>query len=254
MSSSWDLRTNIGPKPSSQGSLFRVADKSMYSAEKRYPRGYTPERQREVQQALPETIMGGTVVKRTSPEDQAATGRFARYPEAEARVRDTIARSSIPAEHLKGLDRIHGNVNEGTAGTYWPARRELAIDLKSGSKDTQEAHLIHELGHHHSEMTGEGRLQSSTLALLNGGAPSHAEAAHRLSKGVEEAYADDYAEEHYRPHPAARKQGVSGPKQVGGTYDSRFPPSILNERYAGYTQARPNNKNLGPQWSEGTLF
>src|SRR4051812_26976626 len=111
MTEAWDMRSNIKAKPGSQGTLFGH-DKSVLNPRMRWPKGYEPERLSEVREALDH----GTEVHGSSD-----THQMAHY----ARIVDTVARSTIPAEHLKGLRTVDHRVNPGTEGTYWPGRRHL---------------------------------------------------------------------------------------------------------------------------------
>lgn len=274
----YDLRPNLKDKPGSQGTLFQVKDKSLLNPERRWPRGYTPERQQQVQDALQDTVIMDTAAsrERATPEQQEQ-GRYVRYPEAEARVRDILARSTVPVDSVRGLTRIHDTPAPGHLASYWPGRREIGIPIVTNGHPQRaqvEVNLLHELGHHVSNRTGAGRAAAEQHAWArmdnepgpgwtwhdhdntwyneHGESRSPVTEASRLQDGVEEAFADDHAEEHYRPHPADRRRGIRSPADVQGTYDSRIAPHVIDRDYPGYYDVRPPG-HLGPQFRQENL-
>lgn len=228
-----------------QGTLFNqqeheaIQAQRVVSDEDRYPRGYTPERMREVKSALrydPRHGGYGRVLTPNAadvlPHKQSAfkghTGKdFERGPwmgrnEGSAKVAETVARSTMPIAWGKekgdgptihiggtkrdiGLGRVEGGFYQsGRSGGF---RHEVFVGAKNHPdydpeepenfeprtyKD-DEAHmrinqqqtLIHELGHHHSNITGT----------------EHSTYRTPTQRGAEEAYADDFKDEHFRPDP-----------------------------------------------------
>lgn len=276
MSEAYDLRSNIKGKPGSQGTLFQVRDKGLLNPQQRWPKGYTPERQAEVRDALKDTtIIGPGHFGRATPE-QMDKGRFYAYPEAEHRINTTIARSTIPSEHLKGIDRIHDEPAEGTVGTYWPGKREIGLGqvtramLEPGARPRKEPRetqadvdktLIHEIGHHvDTAYTRETDKISQSLAAQRVGSSPHGpdvqQEAQRIDRGVGEAVADNYAMEHYRG------PGRNPERLERGVYTEHHSPAKLERDYPGYNQAahgsymnkRPARSPLGPQFQSERLF
>lgn len=238
MSEAYDLRSNIKGKPGSQGTLFQVKDKSLLNQEQRYPRGYTPERQAEIRGALQSTtVVGYSHPVRTSPEEQRKTGRYVRYPGTEAKVVDALARSTMPAEHISGLKRIHEKPRQGHYATYWPMKQEMGVRIDD-AKDADES-LLHEMGHHADRQ----HTHTSELALGQAKDPDG------VNSGVHEAVADNYYQQHYR----SRGRKGSAPSQ--GLYEREFSTEDLDRRFPGYTDVRPPRSPLNTsQFSSETLF
>lgn len=208
----WDMRSNMKAKPGSQGILFRGGKDQMTDA--RWPRGYTPERLHEV---LP-SVGGGSKYYTRGEEGTHGTG-----PDRRQLV-DTVARSTVPAHHLQNLQFLPGllsveggeaigsyrrkgtRVGEGTA-------HEHGLHLAKGFADTP--HAIHEIGHH----------------------VSHEQADHSgydtpEERGQEEAFADDYAQQHYKPRRGQTYGGQS-------LYADGFPGAGRTaEFYAAYRAHR----------------
>lgn len=231
MADAYDLRSNIKNKPGSQGTLFQVKDKGLLNPQQRWPRGYTPERQREVSQALDlhTSVFPTTKVYPPRP----AT-------EVRARLQDAISRSTVPPEHLAGLMRVHDQPEQGHEATYWPGRRELAVNMfgkhenrpfMAGEEapghtepDNGAKNLIHEIGHHVDHMVTResaelNRTNKNILYASNG----------RGYMDAGEAVADNYYVEHYR-----------GPGRKGArATEGRYEQSGLADRMPAYREVRP---------------
>lgn len=240
----WDMRTNFKNKPESQGTLFQ-GGRDQLNPQRRYPRGYTPQRQREVSDALP----------------TAYTSSY----KHRAQVVDSVSRSSIPTEDLAGLNEVHDRPDEGTSGTYWTGSKKIGVDM-----DHPDAHqsLIHEIGHHVDQRGNHfgGGYGKVTESLAKDAAHTHAVrlnekrgkdaepndtevimAGQRVMRGVSEAVADDYMVKNY-------STGGRNPKGADqGLYQRNFEPGDIDARYPGYSDVRPH-RNLGAQWHQEGLF
>jgi hypothetical protein len=255
MTDPYDLRSNIKGKPGSQGTLFQVRDKGLLNPQQRWPRGYTPERQAEVSQALSSVPVEGRY------EADAHHQR--------ARVVDTVSRSTMPTRYLPRLKSIGADVAEGTSGTYWGGtQRHLAVDMLDRRRwpgDSSGKTLLHEMGHHHDAVAdinfndptvhamrmAEHNAASERAARGLEGPPSTTEkllAEKRISAGVSEATADDYMTEHYRT------RGRNPQPVTQGRYEANFTPGERARKYPGYNEIRPPQRNLGPQFRQGELF
>lgn len=260
MSDAYDLRSNMKDKPGSQGTLFQVKDKGLLNPQQRWPRGYTPERRDEIAGALKDTVIMDRVshpVRSRDPEDWEQ-GRYARYPHAEARVVDTLARSTVPASDIQGLERIHDKPHTGHLATYWPAKKEMAVTM-FGSRPTStgrslkeegEHSLIHELGHHVDKAhTGETErhMQQGVAAKVEYATPGGPEA---VRSGLAEGVADNYYVEHFRGRGRKRERVTQG------HYETNFAPDEIRRKYPGYTHVRPTPEfsNLNGAQFQGTLF
>lgn len=204
----------LGPQWSQKG-LFPAAP--YMSPEARYPRGYTPERMRAVQRALPAL----DVVEPPEESLEHKGGTRKAFTALHIRgVHETIARSTVPLEHLNGIGYVVSNDNALDMGNgnmaggvrrhlYTPGRSEIAIQpmhttvgssrvgrRDRGMSDRDLARhaaightLIHEIGHHVSQP--ETRPDRSFVHGSMGWSYDP----------VEEATADDYAEKHWRHDP-----------------------------------------------------
>lgn len=228
MAEPYDLRSNIKGKPGSQGTLFQVKDKGLLNPQQRWPRGYTPERNREVSEAL-------DLHTNVSPTTRVDPPR--RATEVRARLQDAIARSTVPAEHLAGLRTIHDQPEQGHDATYWPGRQSVAVNMFSrnegaitGHDEDEDEHdagaknLIHELGHHHDffqtrESAALTRENKNILYARNG--RGYADAG--------EAVADNYYVEHYRG------PGRAGARATQGRYEDNG----LADEMPAYREVRP---------------
>lgn len=241
----WDMRTNFKNKPESQGTLFQ-GGKDQLNPQRRYPRGYTPQRQREISEALPKS-------------DTVAD------PTHHPRVVDAVARSTMPVGDLRGLKEVHNRPKEGTKGTYWPARNTAGVDMSQPGADET---LIHELGHHNDNRLSTLRRKDvpTTFGKVPEVADQHAVLLNErrgkdappndterfmartdVERGVAEALADTYYVDNYRSRGRNPKQATEG------HYQRNFEPKKLESRYPGYTYIRPH-RNLGAQWHQETLF
>jgi hypothetical protein len=233
----YDMRSNIKGKPGSQGTLFQVKDKGLLNPQQRWPQGYTPERLNDVRQGLRATPVTPPAHLGVPGDTEHATERMG-YRE---RLVRSVAKSTVPAEHLPGIKEIHADVEEGTKGTYWPTSRNLAVDMTIPGRDKT---LIHEIGHHadnwHDNQTAR-HLPDVAAAHAQKDWPhdtppnttAHYQAQAKTSAGVAEAVADNYYEQHYRTG-GRKSQGVTG-----GLYESTFTSDRLNQHYPGYTDVRP---------------
>lgn len=234
---------------SGQMALFRQ-DASMLSDKARYPRGYTPERMREVNDALSDTKLGIVEVDPfnrrsfTAMSNLLDQNRDANPREEAAKIKETLARSTVPAEDLRGLRGIHTNnavIPEHISGRYetkkndgrgsifirstMTAPKEVDYDdydssgyLEPVRQDTGFINddgqtLIHELGHHVDNK--KGNLKKIALATNN---YKDFNLGH---KGAGEGRADAYADQHFvndRRFPKATDNRV----EEGGYTGERF--------------------------------
>ena len=241
MTEAYDLRSNIKGKPGSQGTLFQVQDKSLLNPAQRWPKGYTPERQAEISGALRNAEIQSTT--RTYPPQSDSHVR--------ARLVDTIARSTVPAEDLHGLSRIHDQPAPGHDASYWPAIRTMGVHMfkpvsgdvdfadlpKKVEPNTEgEKNLIHELGHHHDQVNRVtvGLVNNDKDLLYTPGARDDAA----------EAVADNYYVEH------ARGRGRAGERPTQGRYEESGGAQYM----PAYRKIRPAPQHMGPQFQQGELW
>lgn len=137
----WDVGPVLKDKMGSQGTLFRGGTK--FSSDKRYPRGYTPERQQEVADAVvqPSTkvytdargtqVSHGTQSANFKDRKVRGSGDMSAPMEHESRqpVRDlvdNIARSTVPVEDLTS------EVEPGRKLHFW-----VGHNLDQGSRSSR---------------------------------------------------------------------------------------------------------------------
>jgi uncharacterized protein YhbP (UPF0306 family) len=229
-SKDWEVGPVLKDKLGSQGTLFRGGTK--YSSPQRFPRGYTPERQAEVRAAVQ-----GTDTRLY--DDEVLPAHLQR-----TRIADTVARSTVPVAHLQGLQWAH--VGEGqaidhadtAAGAYFRSHevKEGSVTAtRTGSLRStpmiavkpeydRDSTVIHEVGHH----------VSHTVA---GNDHRYDENGH---SGAEEAWADNYAEQHYRDKSGKPvEQGIYGGGQFAGHIQrsDQFWDSYAKNRTWGVSKA-----------------
>ena len=215
-----------GPSTGVQGKLFRDP-KPVDSA--RYPRGYTPERMREVHRM---------------PLEISSEGKAHRQRDA-AMVEQMVARSTVPAgdvhphHYYQPGGPFGANAasdNEGfslhvVVGSPRAKGGGIFRSPPAGTSRFGEVHigpargewvgqaLMHELGHSKSYSKGTPHSAFDT--------PRH--------KGQEEAYADDYAQTHWRPDPRDVRRGESNPAPAVYESEEAF---TRQKSYGGKTAHR----------------
>lgn len=271
MADPYDMRSNIKGKPGSQGTLFQVKDKGLLNPQQRWPQGYSPERLNEVRGALRETPVSAPKWMGHHPQDEVQREVGFNEHGFREHVTREIAKTTVPAEHLRGLTGIHGDPAEGTHGTYWkgPGRRELAVDMtrevdSAGNVDKKGAEprktLVHEIGHHVNMTLAPKPHEHDLVAQIHAhedikgneyrDKPNSSDvsfARSRIRAGVDEAQADTYLVEHYR---------TGGRKSTGtqaGAYEENFSAQDRAQRYPGYNDLRPPENTPAHQASRSAL-
>lgn len=227
----WHVATNLNNTPDAQGTLFSGGKR--YSSDKRYPKGFTPERRDAVSQAL--VPKSGVYLGRNGMERHSQTfsgnrnlrdfqfgddKQHTRSKQGLRRAVENIARSTVPLEHLqpaKGFKEVRLTVDEshydgqlaakGNAGEYWHAgmpqggvpsgRNDIVVQTDYADSPT----VIHEVGHHASNV----QMKPHSGAWGGYRTPG--------TRGLEEGFADKYADEHYRDpkgNPAPRQGTYAG--------------------------------------------
>lgn len=192
--------------------LFPTRD--MLSDKARWPRGFTPERQAEVADALGH-YRSSRVARDKVHRDKRLNGttlsQQGQRESGQIEAVRTVARSTVPVEHLAGL--------RGKFRVVPPSELNGAVasgqyDETHGVQIAGGAHRgptpIHEIGHH---------VSSHILGT------EHSAYEHPEQMGAEEAYAENYAEEHFRDRrgrplstPRADPSSWTRGGQRGGRY------------------------------------
>ena len=262
MTENWNMQSNIKAKPGSQGTLFQPASKSVLNPQQRWPQGYTPERLNEVREGLEKTVV-------THPdhlEDSHEPGDYRDIMGYRERVARSIAKSTVPPEHLEGLKAIHGHPDADDHGTYWPKRKQIGIDMTQGGDIDRT--LIHEIGHHvHNDgTTSQGSMtafkeiervtekhawQDKSKYHDKPTGSGFAMAHNKVQAGVHEALADNYLTEHYRTG-GRKSEGITE-----GAYEKNFTSDRREAYYPGYNDVRPPQVSptlQGMQFRQGELI
>lgn len=194
--------TNMKAKPHSQGTLFQGGHTTAGNG-KPWPRGFSPERRDEVVQAMDDwpgskgfpqvhAILG-------SKHTNGRLGYKSAYWGGEVSEGvNTVARSTVPAEHIRGA-RYWFNQPEkhmsDAAGLYRPASAsDSAASIKVGQGRAGRTTTIHEIGHHASVLTGTPHNSNWRTSV------EESPHDHYRDRGQEEGFAENYAETHYRDH------------------------------------------------------
>lgn len=217
----WDVRTNLNPSPGTQGTLFSGGKQFM--SDKRYPRGYTPERANKVWETLVDTDSGSGI--QGSPMPRVWTGspagaektvrgkHVSHIKEAQGYrdILDTISRSTVPTGYLKGVDihvrdrftqhvsdlglesELPHHINSSLAGMYNNADAVNRPRIQVKPEFTTDSTVIHEIGHRVSDIqdTPHNIRNLDEWKINNKGLFDQ-------RNGQEEAFADDFAHEHFR--------------------------------------------------------
>lgn len=252
----WSMQTGMKGKPGAQGTLFQVGDKdSVLNPAQRWPRGYTPERQQDIREALENTTFTSSRVVPTNLHEQRA------------RVTDALARSTVRPGLLRLLRGVDDRPEQGHDATYYPDQNRLAVQMTRydpARSDSAAKDLLHEVGHHavNATPTWGDRARHGVIAAGEQvarkfmpahapsdapiGATARAMAYSHVSSGVHERAADDFMVEHYRtrgrnPQPVAE-----------GRYEEKFGEAVTFQK-PGYGDVR-SRPHMGPQFEQGALF
>lgn len=208
-----------------QGTLFRV-NPSQRTPESRQPRGFSPERWRDV--GLATGLLPWRRDEKTGERVISGNGGVRVYHAHAQNTADTlstIARSTVPMEDLKNLT-VHasGETENGSTGVY---KRKTAIGpvAETFKGSGQSTTPIHEIGHHVDTEAG---------TIRNGNAASLAD------NGRDEGFADNYASKHARL-PGYKRKPAEVPSHPSGwdnQYGMKDNPYGRTQFASGYHQER----------------
>jgi hypothetical protein len=213
-----------------QGTLFHARASELDPTNSRMPRGYTPERQREVGEAMGEPRFSSfNAARMSSTEDTVRTEsmldlRYRGASESEkrdlgvggARMRDAVARSTVTPEQVSRAKEFVVAPDLGPNGLWMPKDEQLLFGrsekgvaeyregfgsgnpLPEVQRLDQGSTVIHELGHANDPRLDPARGQTNNArqTMISQGS----------SLGSAEEFADDFAVEHFRPDPRAGRR------------------------------------------------
>ena len=264
-STDWHIGPVLKDKVGSQGTLFRGGTK--YSSDKRYPKGYTPERQAEVANAVVKPSIHVDLSKRRTQTDdrEIRTGTASsHYKDRQVRTSehwdgtpntyanesaqptrdlvDNIARSTVPVDHLSGVqfrtnvdqDRLGAPTTAGHYDTRGDAMSNGPV-IRLGAGYEKGSTTIHEIGHHVSETQGNEWRKNYSHSTPE--------------RGQEEAFADNYADTHFR-----NQKGKPEPRGTygGGEYAGHIERSP--EFWGGYRTNRHYAPDFGDRHAENEKY
>lgn len=252
-----------------QGTLFHARAKELDPTGRRYQRGYTPERQREVHaavgdvgyssfgirpgpdfDAVPPALISEEEFGEMGPDEKRNWG------EGRAVIRDAVARSTVPLDVVERT-RFGVTPNIRHNGLYLPRDETLLFgrDAKyaqahregfgSGyptpevQRLDQGQTIIHELGHA-ADPTLAPLRERRNVIIGREGDKSVEGYTEPEDLGAVEEFADDFAEMHFRPDPrAGRRQTFD---TATASYPGVAPSGIPPQHLAGYSKWRVRSK------------
>lgn len=248
-----------------QGTLFHARAKELDPTGQRYPRGYTPERQAEVREAVGDVGYSSFGISRSYHGDAAPPALISEaefgdmgpdekrnWGEGRAVIHNAVARSTVPTDVVERT-RFGVTPNIGHNGLYLPGNETLlfgrdakdAQDHREGfgsgyptpevQRLNQGQTVIHELGH--AADPALDPLRGKRNVLIDRGVELPVEGyTEPKDLGRAEEFADDFAEQHFRPDPrAGRRQTFD---TATASYPGAAPDDIPPRHLAGYSKWR----------------
>jgi hypothetical protein len=265
-----------------QGTLFHASAEELDPTGKRYPRGYTPERQREVWNAVGDVGHSGYDV-RVGHDDDAVFPYLAsdaelsdphtpatdkqNWGEGRAVIRDAVARSTVPLDVVRRT-RFGVTPNVPFSGLYGPKDETILFGRSSSeAREHREGFgtgnptpsiqsldqgqtVIHELGHAADPTISPLRGRRNVIIDRHGENPVSGYVEPE-DLGAAEEFADDFAKEHFRPDPRVGRRESFAMEAV--SYPGRDPADIPPRHLAGYSKWRARSdtamEDLEPRYA-----
>lgn len=268
-----------------QGTLFSAKAAELDPTGKRYEsvRGFTPERQRAVGEAMGEVgfVEGG---QRFSDDDVATPAimnksEFANsllndaqkrdWHEGEARMRESLSRSTVPLEDISSVKKFAVAPKLGMNGVWMPKDETLLFGRSSAEVDQHRAGfgtgnptpevqrlnagqtVIHEMGHVVDPAIAPLRGKRNAVRIASGENPV-AGYEDPPATGHLEQNADDYAEKHFRPDPRGgrRQQFAVEAGMYPGAAPSDIPMAAHLEGYEKWgARSDAAVSDMEPRWA-----
>lgn len=217
-----------------------------------WPKGFSPERRREVGDVQLDVRGGADLTSNRGTRNKldlvmgTASRAEGQTPDklARAHVEETLARSTVPVEHLKKLKKTKFNVREvnGTdnpMSSFNPMSNSVSLNIKpqdSGADVSRQ--LIHEVGHAVDYTDDQIGMLRRIVEMNRPGAdygPMVPTSGNKGSHPVIEGVAEGYAAAHTR---------ISNTQKKTGGDTSRYGYSVLNWKFP----------NLGAQFLTARSF
>lgn len=236
--SQFHMVTNMKAKPNSQGTLFGV-NPSARTPESRQPRGYSPERFREV------TAATGINYGTSSGGHGKSLRVYSGHAGTLAKAAESLARSTVPMSDITrphkdqpasdenpdldiGIwpeESMKGNLGHYSRSGTTAMKGQGRIALASGTEKTVDQTVLHEIGHH-----------------VDRGSPYNT----AESTGRAEGFADQYAETHGRT-PGRKKKAVSVAHEPERWHHNRYAsssPYLFDKGYSSSRNLQPKQFNI----------
>jgi hypothetical protein len=151
--------------------------RDIMTPEARYPRGYTPERQRAISDAFKNIHVDGT----TNPDNPDSS-----FPNDTRKLRalaiDSVANSKIQPEQLQGIhlinfnegDEKNTNISENASGNYRGGIINIRGSMTGVERNEGASTLRHEVGHHATRDTVPSDGTDTNRGLREGAADEFA--------------------------------------------------------------------------------
>lgn len=220
-----------------QGWLFNPSEegwrpRDLMSDADRYPRGFTPNRMREVRTAL-----GNTRI--TAPDDLT-----------QARMFEGLARSTAPADELGRIKELNLGLearvdpDTGDASSAFGSARNYdgRINIFETAGEHAGSTLLHEIGHLQEPQRYrkfEGKTDDKIMDFED------VKNYSAEQRGVAEGQADRYKNTHYREDP---RPGLGVPNRVGGYARHAYgieKSEDLDNKISRYSMRRPDHFAAG---------
>jgi hypothetical protein len=179
----------VGKKKFSQPALPGMPrPRDLMTPEARYPRGYTPERQRAVSDAFKNIYVTG-IMNPDNPSysfEKTGDSRLLR-----ATAIDAVANSKIEPEQLQGINSMlfheHSSTmpSKGASGTYLKRDINIAGTISGENRNGGAQTLRHEIGHHVARDTVPSDDTDTNRGLHEGVADEFAQTtANKIHRGA----------------------------------------------------------------------
>jgi len=263
-----------------QGTLFRASAQELDPTGQRYPRGYTPERQREVWDAVGEVgyssqgeRMGATDAEFPMLLNEEEFGfsddaSKRNWGEGRAVIRDSIARSTVP---MDVVERVNFGVTPNVSANAFYGPREDTIYFGRSADEAQQHRegfgtgyptpetqrhdqgqtVIHELGHAADPALEPLRGRRNLIREDEMGQPLEGY-TEPDDIGLVEQVADDFTAEHFRHDPRVGRKRTF--EIETGMYPGANPSDIPPRGRESYTKWNERSRvaidDMRPRWRE----
>ena len=226
-------------------------NRELMTPEARYPRGYTPDRQRAISEGLKnvhvDELTNESIIRDTGWDDLVHADE-GRKKELRARTVSAIANSTVRPTALNGLTSINyhpGNIvdqDKDVSGSYSALFKHINIrDDMSGDQRNRGAYtLLHEIGHHVTRPMLENMPDEKFDNFASGSKDTQSRVA-----GLKEGLADNYAMKnqgklHKKGGPARALAARYPTKAVTGSLG--FGDESEQEWGVGYLKGHPTGR------------